>query len=57
MGSNLAPDVRNEATNEIKCQYLDASKAKRMLNWSPSFTLEEGLQATIRWYEQYFSQT
>jgi CDP-glucose 4,6-dehydratase len=57
MGSNLKPDVRNEASNEIKSQYLDASKAKRMLNWAPSFTLETGLQATIRWYEQYFSQT
>jgi len=56
MGSNLQPDVRNEASNEIKSQYLDASKAKRMLNWAPSFTLETGLQATIRWYEQYFSQ-
>jgi CDP-glucose 4,6-dehydratase len=57
MGSNLQPDVRNEASNEIKSQYLDATKAKRMLNWAPSFTLETGLQATIRWYEQYFSQT
>ncbi len=57
MGSNLKPDVRNEASNEILRQYLDASKAKRMLNWSPSFTLETGLQATIYWYEQYFSQT
>jgi CDP-glucose 4,6-dehydratase len=56
MGSNLKPDVRNEASNEIKRQYLDASKARQVLNWSPSFTLETGLQATIRWYEQYFSQ-
>jgi len=56
MGSNLKPDVRNEASNEAKSQYLDASKARQVLNWSPSFTLETGLQATIRWYEQYFSQ-
>ncbi len=57
IGSNLKPDVRNEASNEIKSQYLDAAKARRVLNWSPSFTLETGLQATIHWYEQYFSQT
>jgi len=56
MDSNLEPDVRNEAANEIKCQYLDASKARRMLNWSPAFSLESGLQATIRWYEQYFAR-
>ncbi len=53
--STLKPDVRNEATNEIKSQYLDASKARKVLNWSPSFTLEAGLQSTIRWYRQYFA--
>jgi CDP-glucose 4,6-dehydratase len=57
MGSNLKPDVRNEASHEIKSQYLDASKARQVLNWSPSFTLETGLRATIGWYEQYFSQS
>jgi CDP-glucose 4,6-dehydratase len=54
MGSNLEPDIRNEVTNEIRCQYLDASKAKTMLNWSPTFTLDEGLRATVQWYERYF---
>ena len=55
MSSSLKPDVRNEATNEIKSQYLDAAKARKVLNWSPSFTLETGLQSTIRWYKQYFA--
>ena len=55
MGSNLEPDVRNEASNEIKSQYLDATKARKMLDWSPSFTLETGLQSTIEWYRRYFS--
>jgi len=56
-GSNLEPDVRNEASNEIKSQYLDASKARERLNWSPSFTLETGLLSTIEWYRRYFSTT
>ncbi len=56
MGSSLEPDVRNEASNEIKCQYLDASKATELLSWSPSFTLEQGLQATIQWYKEYFDK-
>jgi len=56
MGSNLEPDVRNEASNEIKRQYLDATKARAMLNWSPSFTLETGLLSTIEWYRRYFSR-
>jgi CDP-glucose 4,6-dehydratase len=55
MGSNLEPDIRNEASNEIKSQYLDATKARTMLNWSPSFSLETGLLSTIEWYRRYFS--
>jgi CDP-glucose 4,6-dehydratase len=54
MGSALAPDVRNEATNEIRNQYLDAGKARRLLGWTPLYALDEGLAATIAWYKQYF---
>lgn len=54
MGSTLPPDVRNEASNEIRDQYLDASKAKQTLAWSPAFTFEETLRATVDWYERYF---
>jgi len=55
MESNLEPDVRNEASHEIKSQYLDAGKAKRMLDWSPTFTLDAGLRATVAWYKAYFA--
>jgi CDP-glucose 4,6-dehydratase len=55
MGSTLTPDVRNEATNEIRNQYLDASKAKAVLGWKPAYTLEESLGATIDWYRRYFN--
>ncbi len=53
MGSNLKPDVRNEVSNEIRCQYLSAAKARRMLDWRPLFALEEGLQRTIDWYKDF----
>ena len=56
MGSDLKPDVRNEASNEIRCQYLSAAKARRMLGWQPLFTLEEGLQRTIAWYEDFLGR-
>ena len=52
MGSTLEPDVRNEASNEIRDQYLDASKARTMLGWSPAFTFETGLRATVDWYTE-----
>jgi CDP-glucose 4,6-dehydratase len=55
MGSNLAPDVRNETSNEIREQYLDAGKARRVLGWSSLYSLEEGLQRTIQWYREFFA--
>jgi CDP-glucose 4,6-dehydratase len=54
MGSDLEPDIRNEARNEIPHQYLSAAKAHRLLGWQPLFTLDEGLRRTIEWYKHFF---
>jgi len=56
MGSDLKPDVRNEASNEIKHQYLSAAKARRMLDWEPLYTLDGALQQTIDWYTQFLTE-
>jgi CDP-glucose 4,6-dehydratase len=56
MNSSLTPTVMNQASNEIRNQYLDASKAKNILNWCPEHSLESGLIKTIDWYSQNFSQ-
>lgn len=53
MKSNLEPEIRNEATNEIRHQYLSAEKARRLLGWRPLFTLDEGLSQTISWYRKF----
>ncbi len=53
MHSELVPEVRNEATNEIRHQYLSADKARRLLAWQPLFTLDEGLRQTIAWYAEF----
>ena len=55
MNSSLLPDVRNEAAHEIKHQYLSAGKARRMLDWRPRYTLDQGLAETIGWYRDYFA--
>ena len=55
MDSNLTADVRNEAGNEIKNQYLSAEKARTVLGWEPLFTLAQGLAATVNWYERFFA--
>jgi len=53
MQSDLEPDVRNEATNEIRHQFLNAEKARQMLHWQPLYTLEEGLDRTVTWYRRF----
>jgi CDP-glucose 4,6-dehydratase len=49
-GSDLTPDVRNEARNEIPHQYLSAAKARRVLAWQPGHALREAMAQTIDWY-------
>lgn len=53
--SELAPEIRNEANNEIREQFLSAAKAHRMLNWRPLFTLGDGITATVQWYREFFN--
>ena len=49
MGSDLEPDVRNEATNEIGHQYLERRQgAARARTGRPLFDLDEGLAADDR---------
>lgn len=55
MSSGLKPEVLNEASNEIRHQYLSAEKARRMLNWKPLFNLDEALKLTIDWYKEFLS--
>jgi CDP-glucose 4,6-dehydratase len=55
MDSPLAPDVRGEARNEIKHQYLSAAKARRVLDWAPRYRLDDALAETIGWYRDYFA--
>jgi CDP-glucose 4,6-dehydratase len=53
MKSDLQPEILNQATNEIRHQYLSAAKAREQLGWQPLFTLDEGLQQTIGWYRDF----
>jgi CDP-glucose 4,6-dehydratase len=53
MRSDLQPDVRNQASNEIRHQYLSAAKARELLGWRPNFTLDEGLARTVDWYRAF----
>ncbi len=54
---DLRPEILNQATNEIPVQSLDSTKAKTLLDWKPSFGLDQGLLLTIDWYKELLTQT
>lgn len=53
MGSSLAPEIRNEVSNEIRRQYLSAERARRELIWYPLFSQDEGIRRTVAWYRDF----
>jgi len=44
--------VLSEATHEIPRQSLDCGKARKVLSWRATRTVEEGLRETIPWYAE-----
>lgn len=55
--THLEPTILDEASAEIREQYLDCAKAKRRLDWEPAWSLEEGLRETVAWYEEWLGET
>lgn len=55
--SDLPPIIQNTASSEIREQYMSSEKARRVLGWSPQYTLEEGLSETISWYREFCGAT
>lgn len=53
MQSQLEPDIRNQAHNEIVRQFLSSTRARAELGWQPRFTLDDGLTRTIAWYREF----
>ena len=51
-GTELEPDIQDRASAEIPEQHLSAGKAKRILGWAPSLTLEEAIAETVDWYRR-----
>lgn len=47
---DLSPVVLNQASNEIKDQYLCSEKAAALLGWRPLYDFEEALRETVDWY-------
>jgi len=52
--ASLKPRILNNATGEIRDQYLSSAKARRLLRWRAAYTLDKGLAETIAWYRGFF---
>jgi len=53
--SDLQPVIQNQARAEIRDQYLDAGKARRVLGWEARIPLREGLERTVAWYRTFLA--
>lgn len=57
VGVEREPVVLGEATGEIHDQYLDATRARESLGWSPSLTLDAALEETVPWYAEFLNHS
>lgn len=53
--AHLKPEVLGQNHGEIAEQYLSTEKARTMLGWRPTFSLDDGLAASYRWYQEFLS--
>ena len=50
---DLQPVVLDKVRNEIKDQYLDCSKIRERIGWTPATTRIAALRETVAWYAAY----
>lgn len=50
VGTDLEPDVRGDASSEIPAQHLSAARAREVLGWEPTRTIDDALVETAAWY-------
>lgn len=55
--TDLEPVIQNIASSEIREQYLDATKARKLLGWSQKYGMEEALRETVEWYKAQSAAT
>ena len=51
LGKKAIIDQGPEAPGDVRATWADISKADRLLGWKPETNLEDGLDATVAWYQ------
>lgn len=51
---DLEPVILNQASGEIREQFMRSEKARQTLGWRPVYSMEEGLRETLEWYQEFF---
>lgn len=51
--ADLQPEILGQASDEIREQYLDSSRAYETLGWHPQYSFEDGLARTLDWYRDF----
>jgi len=52
--TDLEPMVGTSSTPEISEEATDINEASRLLDWHPEYSLDQGMQRTIKWFRNYF---
>lgn len=51
--TGLEPVILNQASAEIREQYMVCDKAHSLLGWMPAYSMRDGLRETIDWYRAH----
>jgi len=52
-GTSFEPVILATATHEIDSQFLSAAKARKVLDWTPTVSVEDALVETVEWYRRH----
>lgn len=52
LNKNIKPIYKEERAGDIRHSNADISKAKRLLEYSPDYSMDRGLELTIEWYKE-----
>lgn len=54
VGNNIEPIYREDRLGDIKDSLADISKASKLFDFNPEFSIDEGLAITIDWFKKEF---